>query len=196
MNSRPVCFVAIVSAALGSACASSQANPPVEISAGSQRISTVTGSGTTIGGPVASPAGIAARLTSPPDSVFAALQSVYKELAVPLTVVDPTGRQIGNQSFRTRRRLAGAPMQTYLDCGGSSGQPNAETYDITLSVVSYVAVAGKEVTLVTRLSATASDATIGRGNSMNCSTTGDFEKRVETMTRAKLNPIEIRGRNP
>ncbi len=70
---------------------------------------------------------------------------------VPLTVLDPVGRSIGNQSFRARRRLAGVPMQTYLDCGGSSGQPNAETYDISLSLLSYVAVDGKNVTLVTRI---------------------------------------------
>jgi hypothetical protein len=196
MNSRPMVPVVMLVAIFVSACASSQANPPVELSAGSQRISTPQGTGTTIGGPVAAQAGIAARFTSPPDSVFAALQSVYREIAVPLTIVDPAGRQIGNQSLRTRRRLGGAPMQSYLDCGGSSGQPNAETYDISLSLLSYVTVAGKEVTLVTRMSATANDATIGRGNAMNCSTTGELEKRIETMTRAKLNPIGVRGRNP
>jgi hypothetical protein len=192
MNSRSI----LLAAALVAACASSQSSPPVEISAASQRISTPQGTGTTIGGPVASQVAIASRFTSSPDSVFAALQSVYKELAVPLTIVDPMGRQIGNQTFRTRRRLGGSPMQNYIDCGGSGGQPNAETYDISLSLLSYVTVNGKEISLVTRISATANDATIGRGNAVNCSTTGTLEQRIETMTRARLNPITMRGRNP
>ncbi len=173
---------------LTAACASSQTNPPVELTAGSQRISNPNGTGTTIGGPVAAQVGIAARFTSPPDSVFAALQAVYKELGVPLTVLDPVGRSIGNQSFRARRRLAGVPMQTYLDCGGSSGQPNAETYDISLSLLSYVAVDGKNVTLVTRISATGNDPAFGRANSIGCSTTGELEKRIETAARGKLAP--------
>jgi hypothetical protein len=181
---------------LAGACASSQANPPVEMSGGSQRIVNPVGSGGATLGPVAAQAGIAARFKSPPDSVFAALQDVYKELGVPLTLVDPAGRAIGNQSFRTRRRLGNAPMQNYLDCGGSGGQPNAETYDISLSLVSYVQVEGAESTLITRITASGNDPSLGRGNAMACSTTGELEKRIETATRAKLNPIGMRERRP
>ncbi len=43
---------------LTAACASSQTNPPVELTAGSQRISNPNGTGTTIGGPVAAQVGI------------------------------------------------------------------------------------------------------------------------------------------
>ena len=174
-----------------SGCASTQgapgAQPPVEISATTQRIQSAMDNTKIIGGAVANQVAVGVNVAAPATDVWTALQAVYAELKVPEGTLETSSRTIGNQQFRVRRKFAGESMMKWVDCGSGSGGPNAETYDIQLSVVSYVAVVGaKESTLTTRVSGQGSDPAFGRGNSTVCNTQGELEKRIELMVKAKL----------
>jgi hypothetical protein len=175
--------------ALG-ACASSQtpsSSVPDMVAPTTQRIVNPVASSQTIGGMTVASSGIGVEVAAAPDAVFAALQAVYKDLGITVTDLDATSRSIGNQSFRTRRKLGGVPMQTVLDCGNGSGGPNAETYDISVNLISYVQAKGASAsTLVTRLSGVGNDPAFGRGNGVQCNTLGEFEKKIEAAVRAKL----------
>ncbi len=72
------------------------------------------------------------------DAVWSALREVYEALDVPISTSDPTSGQMGNPSFEARR-LAGDRLSRFLNCGsGITGQPYADSYRVTLSLLSRV----------------------------------------------------------
>jgi hypothetical protein len=131
--------------------------------------------------------GVSAAIAAPVDQVFAALVVVYRELKVPLMDANQAQRMLGNQSLKSRRSIGGVPMQNYMDCGGQPGQPNEETFDLSLSLMSYV-TAGSDggSTLTTRFSGFGSDPNHGQGNQMHCSSTGELEARIAKMVKLQL----------
>ncbi len=181
----------VLFAVVVSACASSQsapgAQPPVEIGATTQRIQSAMDNTKLIGGAVANQVAVGVPVAAPAAEVWTALQAVYAELKVPEGTLETSSRTIGNQQFRVRRKFAGESMMKWVDCGSGSGGPNAETYDIQLSLISYVAAGGaKQSTLTTRVSGQGSDPAFGRSNSTVCNTQGELEKKIEEMVKAKL----------
>lgn len=151
-----------------------------------ERIVTGTGGAITIG-TSATTVGVSSDVGALPRDVLAALRSVYEGLQIPVTELSGGELGVGNGSFRVRRRLGGVPMQQYLDCSGSPGQPNAETFDIVLSLVSYISLrADAPTTLTTRISALGSDPKYGAGNQLRCSSTGELEQRIGRLVREKL----------
>jgi hypothetical protein len=173
------------------ACASSgnkpDTSPPVEVMAATQRIVSPMDNTKLIGGTVAAAVAVGVSVTAPANDVFTALQAVYKEMAIPEGTFEPAARTIGNQQFRVRRKLAGQPMTKWMDCGTASGQPNAETYDIQFSLISYVTVTDAKTSLLTtRVSGAGNDPAFGRGNQVMCNTQGNLEKYIEAQVKAKL----------
>lgn len=151
-----------------------------------ERIVTGTGGAISIA-TSATTVGVSSDVGAPPNDVVAALRAVYEGLQLPVTELSGGELGVGNGSFRVRRRLGGVPMQQYVDCGGSPGQPNAETFDIVLSVVSYVTPrANAPTTLTTRTSALGSDPKYGAGNQLRCSSTGELEQRIGRLVRERL----------
>lgn len=144
------------------------------------------GSGMSLG-QTAETVGVSTTIAFPADQVYKALVAVYKDLQVPLSDANPSTRILGNQSLKIRRRLGGVPMQTYLDCGGQPGQPNAETFDLDLNLLSFV-TPGTDggSTMTTRLSGLGSDPNHGSGNQMRCSSTGELESRIEKMVKLQV----------
>jgi hypothetical protein len=177
----------LVCCAVLCACASNSPTPDVSVTPVSARVVTSTGSGVvdlsrsaeTVGVPIAVGAG--------PDTVFRALVAVYKDLGIATPLLEPASRVAGNQMFRMRRRLGGQPMQGYVDCGGTPGQPNAETYDMEIGLVSYVTpVSGGGSTITTTLSAAGNDPMLGKDRQMRCASTGELERRIVLMVRERL----------
>jgi hypothetical protein len=121
------------------------------------------------------------------EATWNALQSVYASLEIPLTFRDERARRLGNSAFRTRRRVGSVPMIRALDCGGESGMPNAENYDITLEVSSALAPAGEGKTqLQTLVQGTARRPSSGGVNDMRCTSLGGLEKKIEEMVSSIL----------
>ena len=67
-----------------------------------------------------------------PVQVWAVLRSVFDQLEIEATEVDPRQRIMGNQRFRPRR-IAGERPSTYLECGRDYGGAYADTRDLTMS---------------------------------------------------------------
>jgi len=73
-------------------------------------------------------------VAAPLDAVWSALPAVHDSLGIPVTARDESSRTIGNDGLNVRRRLGRVGLQRYLDCGSTQGGPNAETYEVHLSV--------------------------------------------------------------
>jgi hypothetical protein len=112
-----------------------------------------------------------------PDKILAALNAAYGDLGIEIKLWDPPHGHVGNRNFTKMFRLAGAPLSQYLACGLTSSGDAADSYRITMSVVSQVEPAAGGSTVVTTLSAYAEDLASSKG-SISCGTRGILEDKV------------------
>jgi hypothetical protein len=129
----------------------------------------------------------ASTLAFAPDKVWLILPAIFDSLGVSVSTIDPTKRLIGNPSLKVRSRLKSTPLSRYIDCG-NSGQigPNADNYDIVLTVfVNATPAADGATTVTTTFDAVGRPATYAQEYSQ-CRSTGLFEKRLLELLQAHL----------
>ena len=120
------------------------------------------------------------------DAVWGVLPSVYDSLAIPISSMDPARKEIGNSGYRIRSRLGKVSLSRYLDCGSTQIGPNADNYDVVLTVLSVVAADGASASkLTTSVEAQARPATYNQGYS-RCTSKGGIETRIAELTKARL----------
>ena len=124
------------------------------------------------------PATSTALVNAPPAALFAAVDVAYRELGIDVKLSDPSTGEVGNKRFSAMYRLAGAPVSTYLGCGLTTTDPAADSYRVTISLVSQITPSGKDSQLQTRLTATADDLASSKGH-ISCLTTGALEARIQ-----------------
>jgi len=119
---------------------------------------------------------------APRDSVLVALQAIYTKLGVDVTLLNPATGEIGNIKFSKVGRLGDTPLSRYVSCGVTATGVAADTYRVTMSLVSRVTanVAETGSTVSTQLAAYAQDVGTGTGR-ISCSTTGALESRLNQM---------------
>jgi hypothetical protein len=121
------------------------------------------------------------------DAAWAALQSAYTTLGIPVTELNAAQRTIGNPAYRVRRRIGDVPTMRALDCGGDSGMPNAETYQLLLSVKSRIIPSDAGGSVVqTTLDGTGRNATTAASSDVRCSSMGALEKRIADLVKARV----------
>ena len=119
------------------------------------------------------------------DRVWDALPAIYTALSMPLTVADNKARRLGNEGMKTRRRLGDTPLMKLLDCGRSQIGENAESYEITLSVVTTLQVLNAQTTRVsTSVEASAKPIQFA-GAEIGCRTKGELERQIALALRAR-----------
>jgi hypothetical protein len=122
---------------------------------------------------------IGRRITAEPDAVFAALDEVYAEMGIPVTMRDHATRTLGNNRFSATRRMAGGRMTEYMDCGTNRGLPNAESYTVRMDIRSTVAPDGEgasTLSTIIQASARANDGTATQP--IVCRTLTKLEERI------------------
>lgn len=120
------------------------------------------------------------------DRIWKALPAIYDSLAIPLSVNDARQRVIGNEGFKLRRRLGKIPLSKYLECGRSQMEPNADEYEITLSVITRLAVIDSAQTKVTTTVEASARGLQFAGQGANCSTTGTLEIKLQALLKNAL----------
>jgi hypothetical protein len=116
-------------------------------------------------------------VTAPPDKMLAALRAAYADLGIEVKLWDPPNGEVGNKNFTKMYRLAGSPLSAYVGCGLTPNGQAADSYRVTLSVVSQVRPAGGGSTVLTSLSAFAEDLASSKG-SISCETRGILEQKI------------------
>lgn len=122
-----------------------------------------------------------------PDQVFRMLPNVLDSLGIPVAMLEPSKRSIGNPAFKIRQRLKGTPLSRFIDCGSSTQVgANADTYDVSLVVIADVAAAAANSSRVTlTFEAVAKPVNFSQQYS-RCSSRGSFESRFFDVLKAKL----------
>lgn len=126
------------------------------------------------------------RVEASVDRIWKALPAIYDSLAIPLTVHDPRNRVIGNEGMVIRRRLGKVALSKYLECGRSQMDQNADTYEITLSVVTRLNVIDSAQTKVTTLVEASARGLQFAGQASACTTTGTLEIRFHQLLKNAL----------
>ncbi len=121
------------------------------------------------------------------DEAWAVLPVVYRELAIPLTMNEPKSKTIGNTGWKMRRSIGKVPVYRYVDCGSSGTMQNAETYELTLSIVTQVkadAAGGSQ--LLTLITGTGRNPITSSSAEVNCVSTSQLELRIRDMVQKAL----------
>jgi DNA-directed RNA polymerase beta' subunit len=125
-------------------------------------------------------------IARPVRDVWEVMPDVYKELSIPVELLVPHEHRIGIEALRIRRKLGDLPLHRVLDCGGTPGAPNAETYEVTMVVLTQLSSpSAGETVLATLVQGTARSPNFG-GAEVACTSNGVLEKRMEEVVRARL----------
>ncbi len=165
-----------------SACASSSTVSEQPVTPQTTRIVESGGALAVITTPTAS--AIKGELPFVVDRVWAILPSVYDSVGVAHYDVNVSTRVVTSPTLRVRRRLADVPLTRILDCGTTQGGPSAETYDVVMTIRTWVQPAGAgATTLTTEMEASAKPVSFS-GDGVRCTSKGTLEQRIfETVKR-------------
>jgi hypothetical protein len=174
-----------VSALIAAAACSTGPGPDVTATPTTTRISLGSSGGVDIRGSSEQVA-ITSDLPISSDSALGLLRAAYADLQLGAARVDVAARTVTVSAAKIRRRLGGVALTRYLDCGAKYNIPNAETYDVQVTVTSQVTAVGEgRSRLSTNVQAAASDPFQPASNQVVCTTLSTLEARISDGVRQR-----------
>jgi hypothetical protein len=176
-----IALAATLGATLGAACASSRATRPSDqVSVTPQTVQIQTGDATTINLNMINEDRADSRIIKAPlDQVWKMLPAVYAELSLPVNLFVDRTHQIGAKSARFRGRVGKTRLSQYVSCGSDiTGEDKANTYEITLDVMSAIGpLDGGQTNLLTMVTASGRPLATS-GEAVRCTSTGALERTL------------------
>jgi hypothetical protein len=119
-------------------------------------------------------------LRASPEDVYRAVLDAYRDLGIPTGNTDGKSGIIGSERFEKSRALAGAPMSMSFSCGESANGPNADSYRLTIAVVTWVKPRQPEgTTLGIAVAAAGQDISGVYKNPRECASLGRIELKLK-----------------
>ncbi len=81
---------------------------------------------------------IAVTIGAPLQTVWRALPLAFDSTGVSLTLIDPKKHLMANEGFKIRQKLGRERLSAYFECGTTQVGPNADSYELYLTVHSYL----------------------------------------------------------
>jgi hypothetical protein len=119
-------------------------------------------------------------INASPAAALAALDAAYAELGIEVKFRDHSTGQLGNRRFSRLRNLGGVRLSKYVGCGFAETGPVADTYRVTISLVSQVTPVDSGSRVDTHLTAYAEDMGSSKGT-LSCTTLGALEQRIHAL---------------
>jgi hypothetical protein len=119
-------------------------------------------------------------VAAPPATTLAVLTQTYNDLHIPIATLSTESSQVGNKQFRVPgHSLAGHRLSLLLDCGvePTVGIQRADTYDVTMTVLSAAISSGSGTSVTTDVEGTAKSIGVS-GDPLHCTTTGRLEEEI------------------
>lgn len=125
-------------------------------------------------------------VSAPIEAVWKVLPMVFDSLSMPVNNADQATHTIGNNAYKVRQRLGKAPLSRYLDCGQTQIGPNADSYDVVLSVMVQLQPGAQGMTTVaTTIDASAKPVAYSQAPSP-CSSKGALETRISALVQGAV----------
>ena len=117
--------------------------------------------------------------------VFRKAGEAYKALKIPTNLADSLTGHFGNSGFLQVGSLAGRRMSSWIRCGESITGPNADSWRISIAILSAVERVNKDTTrLRTLVVASARNMAGGASPPMMCSTSGQLEEAINSKVKS------------
>jgi len=136
-----------------------------------------------------------------PNRIWGVLPAVFSTLGVPTRTLEPGAYTIGLEMGRVAR-IEGGRLSTHLECGRGILGPNADNYDVTMTLIVQLAPhASGGTSIRTTLDAYARPRT-SSGEPLHCASSRTLERRVMELMQMELSGIStrpvlaMRGRTP
>lgn len=123
----------------------------------------------------------------PLADVWRVLPAAFDSLGIPKSLIDPATYVVGNQGMKVRQRLGKTPLSRFIECGTTQIGPNADSYEVFLTVSTQLSAAGSETKVSTTVEALAKPINFAQEYS-RCSTKGVLEPRLVEAIRKHLTP--------
>ncbi len=118
-------------------------------------------------------------LSATPAILWPKLGTAYTALSVPITTVDSANHILGAIRASVMGRFGKRPISYALDCGQNEyGAPRANSYRVTLTVLTELAPSGRGTRITSVVSGFAQEASVS-STSAQCSSTGALETDIE-----------------
>jgi hypothetical protein len=130
-----------------------------------------------------------ASFSAPPSAVLAALRLAYADIGVEVKYSNPATGEIGNVEFVRRYKMAGQSLTDFVNCGSTVTGPAADTYRVTMLLVSTVkpGANGQGSVVETRFQSRAIDPAGGTSaGAMDCQSLGTLEQKLHDLLSQKL----------
>jgi hypothetical protein len=134
-----------------------------------------------------------ATFSASPSAVLAALRLAYADIGVEVKYSNAATGEIGNVEFVRRYKMAGQSLTDFVNCGSTVTGPAADTYRVTMLLVSTVKPSGSASgdgtgsTVETRFQSRAIDPAGGTSaGAMECQSLGTLEQKLHDLVRDKL----------
>lgn len=121
-----------------------------------------------------------------PADVWRVLPLAYADLGVEVKTRDDATRRMGNMQANMVRQLKGEPLSKYFNCGTVATGPAADSYRLTVRIVSQVVPKGEGTLLTTEVFAEARDISGTSTAPVSCGSLGALERRLHTLVQQKL----------
>lgn len=126
-------------------------------------------------------------VAAPMGETFAAVRAVYGALKLPREWADSANGQLGALRARATYQLGGERLSVYFNCGQGITGANADTWRLTIAMVTFLQPAGDGRTRVgTGAVAEAQDMSGTSTEPAMCGSTGLLEARILKDVRARL----------
>ena len=128
--------------------------------------------------------GSATAVEAPIREVWHALLQALPAVGVPLETVSEPTWTAGAEAAAVRQRIGGRWLSSYITCGGSAGVADvADTYAVTLSVLTTLREDGEQTRIETRVAGAANEP-FTSVPARSCTSKGRLEARVDSAVRA------------
>jgi hypothetical protein len=154
------------------------------VGTGTQRVTVVTGSSTQSFTMRQDDAANVQVVDHSVDVLWKALPAVYEEMGISVTTVNPASKLIGADGVKLRKSLKGVPLSRYFDCGQTQIGPNADDYEITLTLLTRLMPASAGSSKVEVTTVVTARPVARRQNPVNCVNLGNLDSKFLAALKA------------
>jgi hypothetical protein len=130
--------------------------------------------------------GLETTIAGPADRVWSAIASVYADLGLEVNFREPSSFRIGACYQKVRSRLGKELLSVLLDCGETNSIPNADRYDIGLTVLSTVQSNHPMTSVFTFVLGVGLNASGAASNRIWCYSKGVLEERIRAELQRRV----------
>lgn len=131
--------------------------------------------------------GSGVQLPAPVGKGYATLLSVLKDSGKPVTLADTSTWTVGSVRYEKTRTLGRTPPSRVFRCGDGLDGPNADNYQLTMSIVARLQPSDAGFSTVrVGIAAGARSFTAGNADPVYCASEEPLEKRIVDAMKKKL----------